>query len=84
MQKACRGQIMSKAKYKQGRKIESVADFEKSKCTYFKVHGKSTHRAWIESWQYRVLKNFINAGVIYEAELIDKESETPFKKQSEK
>ena len=30
---------MSKAKYKQGRKIESVADFEKSKCIYFKVYS---------------------------------------------
>ena len=62
---------MSKPKYKQGRKIETVADFEKSKCTYFKVHGKSTHRAWIESWQYRVLKMFIQSGAIYEADLIE-------------
>lgn len=62
---------MSKAKYKQGRKIETVADFEKSKCTYFKIYGKSTHRAWIESWQYRVLKNFIQLGAIYEADLIE-------------
>jgi hypothetical protein len=66
---------MSKAKYKQGRKIESVADFEKSKCTYFKVHGKSTHRAWIESWQYRVLKMFIQSGAIYEADLIEGEKD---------
>lgn len=62
---------MSKPKYKQGRKIESVADFEKSKCEYFKVYGKTTHRAWIESWQYRVLKNFIKAGAIYEADFIE-------------
>ena len=61
---------MSKPKYKQGRKIETVADFEKSKCSYFKVYGKTTHRAWIESWQYRVLENFIKASAIYEAELI--------------
>ena len=62
---------MSKAKYKLGRKIESVADFEKSKCIYFKVYGKSTHRAWIESWQYRTMKNFIQSGAIYEADLIE-------------
>ena len=62
---------MSKPKYKQGRMIESVADFEKSKSKYYKVYGKTTHRSWIESWQYRVLENFIKAGAIYEAEWLE-------------
>lgn len=64
---------MSKPKYKKGKKIETVADFEKSKCEYFKVHERTTHRAWIESWQYRVLKNYINAGAIFEAEGVENE-----------
>ena len=62
---------MSKAKYKKGRKIESIADFEKSSCQYFKVMEKTTHRAWIESWQYRVLKNTIQKGFLFETELIE-------------
>lgn len=40
---------MSKAKYKKGRKIESIADFEKSSCQYFKVMEKTTHRSWIKN-----------------------------------
>lgn len=63
---------MAKAKYKKGKKIESVADFEKSTCTYFKVHDRTIHRAWIESWQYRTLKNFIMNSYLYETEMIEK------------
>ena len=70
---------MSKAKYKKGRKIESIADFEKSSCQYFKVMEKTTHRAWIESWQYRVLKNTIQKGFLFETELIECEKK-PSKK----
>lgn len=72
---------MSKAKYKKGRKIESIADFEKSSCQYFKVMEKTTHRAWIENWQYRVLKNTIQKGFLFETELIENEkTEEPSKK----
>ena len=62
---------MSKPKYKIGKKIESVADFEKSTCTFFKVRTKTTHRAWIESWQYRILKESIKRGILFETELIE-------------
>lgn len=64
---------MSKPKYKKANKIESVCDFEKSKCTFFKVGTKTTHREWIESWQYRLLKEAIKKGIIFETELIEKE-----------
>lgn len=63
---------MAKAKYKKGKKIESVADFEKSTCTYFKVKDKTTHRAWIENFQYSTLKNFIMNSCLYETEMIEK------------
>jgi hypothetical protein len=65
---------MSKPKYKIGKKIETVADFEKSTCTFFKVGTKTTHRAWIESWQYRLLKVAIKRGILYETESIEKEN----------
>ena len=62
---------MSKAKYKKGQQIKSVADFEKSTCMFFKVGTKTTHRAWIESWQYRVLLDAIRKGILFETELIE-------------
>lgn len=62
-----------KAKYKKGRKIESVGDFEKSQATYFRVrfgeNEKTLHRSFIESWQYHTLYVYIHyGGRIYEAE----------------
>lgn len=51
----------------------SVADFEKSENRWFVVQygvtEKTTHRGWIESWQYHMLKCTINAGRLYEAEM---------------
>ena len=62
---------MSKPKYKIGRKIESVSEFEKSTCTFFKIGIKTYHRGLLESFQYRVLKNYISSGNVHEAELIE-------------
>ena len=63
---------MSKPKYKQGKQICSIADFEKSECLYFKVKfgGKlqTKHRSFLISWQYRTLKLFIDGGLVFEAE----------------
>lgn len=62
---------MSKPKYKQGKQICSMADFEKSECTYFKVKFgnkiQTKHRAFLISWQYRTLKMFIDRGLVFEA-----------------
>lgn len=59
-------------KYKSGKLIQTVADFENSKCDFFMVtFGNRTtprHRAFLISWQYRTLKNFIDRGWIYEAD----------------
>lgn len=65
-------------KYKRGKLIESVADFEKSDKDFFIVYFGSTnpktrHKAFLSSWQYRVLKRHIERGWIYEAELINRE-----------
>lgn len=66
---------MSKKKYKRGKKIESMSDFEKSDCEYFTVYFGCTnpqtkHRAFLISWQYRVLLNFIKNGWVFESEKI--------------
>ena len=63
---------MSKPKYKQGKRIMSMADFEKSECLYFKVKFgnriQTKHRGFLISWQYRTLKLFIDGGLVFEAE----------------
>ena len=60
-------------KYKQGKQIKSVAEYESAAkfLTFFMVYGRTTHKGWIESWQYRTLQNYIKAGAIYEALPID-------------
>lgn len=65
-----------KAKYKCGKQIRTVADFEKSKSKYYKVEfgGKNVrtiHMAFLISWQYQMLRNFIQSGRIWEAEPTD-------------
>ena len=61
----------SRTKYKQGRKIESIEDFEKSTASWFKWHNRTKHRKVLECQQYQALKGFIKSGCIYEADLIE-------------
>lgn len=56
--------------YKKGKRIKTVAAFEKSECTFFMIFDKTTHRAWIESWQYRTLKKMVDRGAVFEAKKI--------------
>lgn len=62
---------MSKPKYKQGKQITSIAQFEKSKSMYFKWRNKTLHRGFITSWQYHYLRMQIRQGVLYEADYIE-------------
>ena len=62
-------------KYRKGKKIKSVAEYEESKSLFFMIHNKTTHKAWIDSFQYRTLKNLIINGVVYEADFIGGENE---------
>lgn len=66
---------MSRKKYKQGQRINSISEFDQSSALYYIVHFGSTpktlHRSFLISWQYRVLLNFINHGRVFEAENID-------------
>ena len=54
------------SKYKQGRKIRSVGDFEKSDAKFFWVkYGKPMvrHRGWLVSQQFNQLKILIDRGM---------------------
>lgn len=62
---------MSKPKYKQGRKICSIAEFENCKSRWYKWNGKTRHRAALESLQYHTLDMTIKGGRLYTAEPIE-------------
>ena len=64
---------MSGRKYKQGRQICSISEFDQSEKRFFIVRfgktQKTTHRSFLISWQYRTLMNFIIRGDVFEAEV---------------
>ena len=59
---------MSKAKYKQGKQICTISEFDQCESLWYKWNGKTTHRSVLISLQYRTLLNAIIAGRIYMAE----------------
>ena len=66
---------MSKPKYKQGACIESIADFDSCKNTYYKWRGKTYHKGFLMAWQYSMLKEQIRQGLLYRAEKIERDKE---------
>lgn len=62
---------MSKPKYKQGKQVTSVAQFDESEARFFKWHNKTLHRGFITAWQYHFLKVQIECGALYEADFIE-------------
>jgi hypothetical protein len=59
---------MSKAKYKQGKQICTISEFDQCESLWYKWNGKTIHRSVLVSLQYRTLLNAIIAGRIYVAE----------------
>ena len=59
---------MSKSKYKQGKLINTISEFDQCESLWYKWNGKTTHRSVLMSLQYRTLLNAIIAGRIYTAE----------------
>lgn len=59
----------SKCKYKKGKRITSIQEFEKcitqDKFVYWGT--KIYHAGWIGSFQYRFIRRLINSGWIYKA-----------------
>lgn len=61
-----------KAKYKRGKQIRSMCDFEHSNANWYKVlfgEERTKHRGFLESWQYHTLEMFIKNGRVFEAVL---------------
>lgn len=72
------------SKYKRGKRIRSISEYEIStklngqkmfwiQCT---PQGYVRHVGWIESWQFSLLKMFIENGYVYEAILKEKENDS--------
>lgn len=59
---------MSKSMYAQGRRIETISDFDQCESLWYKWNGRTTHRSVLISLQYRTLLNSIKAGRVYVAE----------------
>lgn len=66
---------MSKRKYKKGRQITSVSDFDSCESLWYIWNEKTIHRSFLISLQYRTLVNLIMRGCIYIADLIKKEEQ---------
>ena len=62
---------MSKAKYKQGKRICSISEFDTCESLWYKWNGITRHRAVLISLQYRTLLNTIMSGRLYTSELIE-------------
>lgn len=62
---------MSKAKYRQGKKICSVSEFDACESNWYKFNGKTTHRGFLMALQYKTLSDTIKSGRLYVAEFID-------------
>ena len=60
---------MSKRKYEKGKQIKSIVQFEMSITDFYIWNGFTRHKSVLESLQYRILKQLIENGCIYEAKL---------------
>ena len=60
-------------KYKKGEPITSLDEFEKQE--FVIVHERTYHWGWTQSWQFRMVKRYIDCGVVYKAVKIEKEKE---------
>ena len=59
-------------KYKKGEPITNLDEFAKQE--FVIVDNKTYHCGWTQSWQFRMVKNMINSGLIYKAARIEKEN----------
>ncbi len=66
---------MTARKYKEGQIIRSIYDFDQSESEFNIVHfgnkPKTVHRSFLISQQYRVLKRWIERGMVFAAERIE-------------
>ena len=67
---------MSKPKYKQGKQIRSISEFDECPSLWYKWNGKTTHRSVLISLQYRTLLNTIIGGRLYVADMRGEKDDT--------
>ena len=60
-------------KYKKGEPITNLDEFAKQE--FVIVDNKTYHCGWTQSWQFRMVKEWIDNGVVYKAVKIEKEKE---------
>lgn len=55
--------------YRKGQQIDSIAEFDSSDTDMFLIsyYKWPKHRRFLESWQYSLLKKFIQNGLVFEA-----------------
>lgn len=66
---------MSKSKYKKGRQITTISEFDQCESKWYKWDNKTVHRSVLMSLQYRTLLYAIIGKRIYVADLIEEDSE---------
>lgn len=66
---------MSKSKYKRGRRINSISEFDACESLFYKYGSQTIHRSVLMSMQYRTLLHLISCGAIWTAELKTEEEE---------
>lgn len=78
--------MIDMTKYENGRLIKNMGDFEDVSCSYslFRLNlgeWRTLHRGFIESLQYRTLKNYIDRGWVRLA--VEKRKDGDFKNEHE-
>lgn len=66
---------MAKPKYKNGKLIHTIGEFENCESLWYRVRFgnkyKTIHYSFLQSWQYVTLKRFIDHGNVCIAEKIE-------------
>ena len=57
-----------KRKYRRGEQITSLDELAKQELVYF--YDKIYHHGWFASWRFREVKNYVQRGCLYYAEMI--------------
>lgn len=58
-------------KYKKGKRINTISEFDQCESRWYKWNGRTTHRSVLISLQYRTLLQTIISGRLYTAERIE-------------
>ena len=62
---------MSTRKFKKGKRICTISEFDQSEHKFFMMNGKTVHRSFLMSMQYRTLLLTITNDRLYEADPVE-------------